>query len=547
MFGKIALVIHSLMERSDSIGFDFVHQYLEMKEIFPQSTIRIFCGNISREFYGDYPVENVDRLAAFVGNGDDAVVIYHWCDGWSGFDDDFLKLRCKRIVRWHNNTPPWFFAGYSLVPVRSTVRGYRQVLRLAQAEEIDFWVNSTYTARQLEFLGVTAARIHVVYPISIFLIDRQSVASEPQAVPADEAATPIRLLFVGRFVPHKGHKHLVAVADAVQRFAGRKVVLSLPGRIDKSTEGYVTETRRLAASLGVEVSVPGEVSLADIRQFYASADVFVCLSEHEGFGLPIFEAMGEGLPVVGLKWTAVGDFLKDHPLAVDAVDYEAIARRVVACLSPDIRSAVLEWQRSNILKNYELSTVRQQITSGLSADHSWPDFGSRFDADIVDAVEQVASRAPRNPSTRGDRVAGGLARDTKDRFVTHYDINAFEALLDAAFNNRPLPLQNLYEFAWREGIPRKSRLAARLWRVFRKLSLSLNIGTVASIDRSSADLKDRIGRVESEVYELRTLVETAVAQLRRIEGQASLAIPGEGKARQATDRSSASARPVAVS
>ncbi|MER2633443.1 MAG: glycosyltransferase family 4 protein [Rhizobiaceae bacterium] len=367
MTSKIALLVQGLWELSDSVGYDCISEYRLLKRLLPEdSEVRVFSDVFDAARYPDVDISAARNLSAWLAANPDATLIYHWSDGWPDINRGLADMGVRTVIRWHNSTPPWFFAPYSPGLAGAGVRGYGALLRIAGARHVEFWVNSDFTARQLAFLGVEDARIHVVFPLSPFL-DKDAEAPSPAAtrpMPADDGTAPLRLLFVGRAVPHKGHKHILAAAARVQERLGRPVAVDMPGRADPDMALYVTESLGLAKRLGVRARMDGEASFAEIRRLYDAADVFVCLSEHEGFGLPIFEAMRAGLPVVGLRSTAIGDFLAAHPLGVDEMDHDAIAARIAAAADTAIRRAVNAWQRANILAHYTPAIVEAQIAAG---------------------------------------------------------------------------------------------------------------------------------------------------------------------------------------
>lgn len=511
---KIALVVRGLFEMSDSIGFDCVAEYKLLTTAHGDTCeVRIFCETFRKAYYPDIPVQNVANLPQWVGGDPQATVIYHWCDGWGYFDDLFLTLPCRLIVRWHNNTPPWFFASYSAVPVANTVRGFTSLLTLAEGSRVEFWVNSVYTARQLAFLGVTPSRVHVVYPLSP-LLDRDRTPRPPTTTGSARDGQPLRILFVGRAVPHKGHKHLVATAALVQRATGRPVRLTMPGRPDGFTARYVREATALARDVAVGGMFPGEVPLARLRELYASSDVFLCLSEHEGFGLPIFEAMRAGLPVVGLRSTAIGEFLGHHPLAVSRMDYVAVAAHVVAVLDPAVREAVLRWQDDEILPHYTQQVVAAQLADGLAGDHAWPPFGGESSAELEQRVAGIENQiAPRlRAEAAGMPALSRIPTDTIDRFVTRYDIDAYGSMAnDVRYD---VDARSFFQAITAKQVQSARRMVGPVINSVRRLALSVQAGLLAGLYRLNSETRAELTRIDRSLEEIRGDLQSVIYALR---------------------------------
>jgi glycosyltransferase involved in cell wall biosynthesis len=508
MVERIAMVVRGLFELSDSIGYDAVAQYRVLAaSLRGRTELRIFAEDINPNNYLDIPVEHIARLRPWLEKSNDSIIIYHWCDGWPYLDAFILSLPSRLIIRWHNNTPPWFFAQYSIIPVVRTLRGFNSLLKIAQIPRVEFWVNSVYTARQLAVFGIETKRIHVVYPLSPFLTADQAQALVTTDA-SDKTDQPLKLLFVGRVVPHKGHKHLVATASMVQHVTGRKVRLTMVGRPDDNTARYVEEAKSLAESLLVDAFFPGELPFSTLARIYCESDAFVCLSEHEGFGLPIFEAMRVGLPVVGLRSTAIGEFLRSHPLAISSMDYGAAAVRVIAASEPSIRSAVVSWQHEHVLRHYSEDTVAKQIMAGLAGESDWLSIGGAPSAKIEEQVSAIELRLGRQLREAASELLSlrEIPFDTVDRFVTRYDLESFRVIVSEAQREREREQGEFVRTAM--AVTSNRRLLGRPLQLARRVATSLQAGLIYVLQRLSNETRAEFDRIDLNLGEIRRSIQS---------------------------------------
>lgn len=433
------IVVQGLFEKSDSIGYDAVFEYKMLREIHGESRVRIFADRFDQEIYPDIPIEPVVELPRRLENTPDATIVYHYCDGWPEFDELLLNSVGDFVVRWHNNTPPWFYGATHRRSVERTVAGFRTILKFIAKPDIKFWVNSNFTLEQLQALGADPSRAAVVYPGSRFL--------EPRHVPSANSAEdrsdlsvaaedqPVRLLFVSRVVAHKGHRHVVMFAGALQRALDREVSVSFLGRDDPATT-LKSDLIALGESEGVEVLLKGEVSEAELFNAYRQADLFVCFSEHEGFGMPIFEAMRVGLPVMCLGRTALRELMRVHPFTLDELDFERAITATRLLADRESRSQVLEIQ-SSILQTYTSPVVAKQLKAAMTRTYGpWAD--KVPNAAVIEALSrEIRSKIDANLVETGNRLAHPV--EISDNFVTVYDIQSYEALLDRARSIDSLP------------------------------------------------------------------------------------------------------------
>ncbi len=429
--GRILLVVQGLFHISDSIGFDCVHQYRALRKMAGgESEVRLFAERFDGARYPDVQIEPIERLYAEFETFADAILIYHFCDGWEELEEKLPQFRGRIVVRWHNNTPPWFFGRSSPEWARRCVRGFEQIRWLDRSVQAEFWCNSNYTLRQLEVLGFRGGRSSIVYPASRYLdtsID-EFVAKSPEAIGSDS----IEVLFVGRVVEHKGHRSIIVTCAHLQRELGRRVKAVFPGR--GGFDGvYAGELKRLADALAVEIDLPGEVDHAALDAMYARANVLLCLTEHEGFGLPVYEAMRLNVPVVGWANTAVAEALEGHPLAVREHDIRQFAGAVSAALDPEIRQYVVQWQRENVAPRYTEAVVAEQLASalkGVDASHRSRLSAGRSERSEIDAavVAQISEHIRRfvNVEALNASILGEIPIEIPQNFVTVYDLELYE-------------------------------------------------------------------------------------------------------------------------
>ena len=260
------------------------------------------------------------------------------------------------IVNYHNVTPPSFFAPWepAIADELAVARG--QVGRLAR-RAIAGIADSAYNARELTSMGCGDVR---VVPVLIDT-DRLRRGAEPPS-PSGPGA---RWLFVGRLCPNKAQHDVVKALALYRRLFDPEATLTLAGR--SSSHRYETALRALIADLGLDgaVSITGSISDDDLGRAYRDADVFVCLSEHEGFCNTVVEAMAAGTPVVAFAASALPETVASGGLLIGEKDplYVATAvRRIVTdrCLRAELIDA-----GASRLVELDLEAARAVLVSQL--------------------------------------------------------------------------------------------------------------------------------------------------------------------------------------
>ncbi len=243
----------------------------------------------------------------------DRYLLYHSSIG-SPVGEFVLDRPEPKLIDYHNLTPPEYFAAWRPEVFVELTAGRRQLARFAKVTELAL-ADSAFNAGELVGLGF--GRVCVV-PILLDVSRFESKRSDRRERTRSRRTSGVgaRWLFVGRVAPNKAQHDVVKAFAWYRRVFDAEASLTLVGGV--SAGSYWSALERFVDGLGLSgvVRLAGSVADAELEGLYRSADVFVCLSEHEGFCVPLLEAMAHGVPVVALGAAAVPETLGDAGLVL---------------------------------------------------------------------------------------------------------------------------------------------------------------------------------------------------------------------------------------
>lgn len=325
------------------------HHMLEAREVLRahglRSEILVEAEHIHPTLVGDvHPVAHWDRVTA---PGDAAILHY------SIASPAFFHVleRCARCaIHYHNITPAELLWRYAPNIALECAIGRRRLAELA-GRVAPVGADSAYNAHELEELGFG--------PGTVLGIMRQPLTPTPRLPRAE--GERVKLLFVGRGVPNKAQHHLV-MASAALADAGVDHELWLVGAWT-AVPAYTDHCRALADALGVadRVRFIGSVTEQELAQRYANADLFLCLSDHEGFCVPLLEAMAAGLPIVAYASSAIPETLGEAGLLLDEKTPSLVAEAVVEALTNPLLTARFDAARAAQLQRFDHDAVTRRL------------------------------------------------------------------------------------------------------------------------------------------------------------------------------------------
>jgi glycosyltransferase involved in cell wall biosynthesis len=268
----------------------------------------------------------------------DHVAVLHFSIG-SPLTAYVKGLPDKKVMVYHNVTPEKYFIGISEHVYYIARSGRKELASVGGSMDLCF-CDSEFNRRDLMELGY--GNIHVI-PL---LMEFSLLDVPPDTRVQDRYSDGWKnILFVGRIAPNKKQEDVIRVFYYYKKFINSDSRLFLIGT-PRQTPRYQAILEDLVQRLGLDdVIFTGAVSQPELVAYYKVADAFVCMSEHEGFGVPLVEAMHFRVPIVALDAGAVPETLGGAGVLVRKKDHGAIAELIDLLLSDEeLRSRILERQ-----------------------------------------------------------------------------------------------------------------------------------------------------------------------------------------------------------
>ena len=285
----------------------------------------------------------------------DDLVIYHYCIG-SELTNWFKNIECKKLLIYHNITPSKYFKNYNQSMTEVTFVGRQELSVLVGSVDIII-ADSNYNKQELTEIGFSDVS---VIPL---IIDFKSYNIPPDKKIIEKYKDGKKnILFVGRIAPNKRQEDLILAFEYYKKNINVNSRLILVGA--NAVPKYFDKIKYLPEKLGLsDVIFSGHVKFDELLAYYSVADVFLCMSEHEGFCVPLLESMYFDIPVIAYGTSAIPDTLGNSGLVFFKKDFARIGELIDIVNTDEIvRKHVINKQRIRlkilitkgiIFKNYQ--------------------------------------------------------------------------------------------------------------------------------------------------------------------------------------------------
>lgn len=315
-----------------------------------------FLSEIYCEFFPEELSDQIRPLAELSTVENDILMVHHslgyvncqWIE----------QQKARKVIVYHNITPAEFLPD----------NGLRELSQLGK-EQLTAWANDFVAAiGDSDFNCDELRRAHYEHVESIpLLVDIEQMSSTaPEIIPSIAWHECVNLVFVGRFCENKNQLRLVQFVKYLQGHFALPVRLFLAGGV--TSEPYKAEVEQFVNEHGLkkEVILLGKISNANLVSLFRNADAYLSFSLHEGFGMPLIEAMLYDLPVLAFDTTGISSTLGNSGVLINPnSDFASIAQQLKSVLlnAPN-RRAIIRKQREN-LRRFSYASIRTKLEKFL--------------------------------------------------------------------------------------------------------------------------------------------------------------------------------------
>ncbi len=323
--------------KGDAIGDTGLHmkQFLRSKGFSSQ----IYCLNCDEDLENDS-----EFFKNFKKPERSDITILHYALP-SPLTKEFMELSNKKVMIYHNITPPEFFIDYSEEMTRISMLGRKELQSLVSHVDLAF-ADSEYNRSELEEMGYEQTEV-----FSLFVDFDKYEKSESKFIYNLFNDDRINIVFVGRIVPNKKIDDLIKVVFYYKKFISPLVRLIVIGKTS-SLPKYYQSLIRLADEFYLkpeEICFTGHIPDEEMFAIYKASDLFLSMSEHEGFGLPFIESMVFDVPILAYNCTAVPYTLDGAGILINKKKIDYISELVdIVARNNQIRNEIIKRQKQSL-------------------------------------------------------------------------------------------------------------------------------------------------------------------------------------------------------
>jgi glycosyltransferase involved in cell wall biosynthesis len=273
------------LSTADAVGHDIIEERICLQE--EGIDVAVYAERYSHETTS---IVNSDALDFLKDKS--SLLIYHHTSYWKPVEELLKQVKGRVVIKYHNITPAYFFFPYSHPFALLCLMGRFQTAAFARMKSAFLFADSLFNAGDFVNEGFPKENIRIVPP---FHRIHELSNTKPDRLVVDRLrqSGKLNILFVGRVSPNKGHRHIICTSFYYRLLFGENIHFFVVGN-NSFLKSYTKELNALLVKLHLKdfFTFAGIVSEPELKAYYCGSQVFLCLSEHEGFCVPLLELTG---------------------------------------------------------------------------------------------------------------------------------------------------------------------------------------------------------------------------------------------------------------
>lgn len=285
------------------------------------------------------------------------ILLYHFSIGYDRHDT-IMQFADKKILVYHNITPAHFFP--NTPHLQDACNLGRKQLEQSISLFSGSYTDSAYNASELNYYGYKDTR---VIPVLVDLAKRKNIT--PTRPIMEQHSNTFNILYVGRIVANKCQDQLLDILFLLNQQGIDDIRLFLVGGI--SEPAYFEYIFQKTDILGLKdrVVITNKVTHEDLAAYYEIADVYLSLSDHEGFGMPLLEAIHYGIPVLSYHAGGVATAMGIKGL-LEFKAADRVAEKIIELKNnPSVRTQLTESQNNHLIQ-FSYQNQKDKLADFLS-------------------------------------------------------------------------------------------------------------------------------------------------------------------------------------
>ncbi|XDD46283.1 glycosyltransferase family 4 protein [Leptospira sp. WS39.C2] len=295
----------------------------------------------------------------FPSNAKDIHILHY---GGAGYPYTlFQNLPGTKILRFHNVTPAKFYEHTTTEDIYNAMEKFESLSYLELAS-LSIFCDSVWCDSQFNF--ETLSGFHFKNPYIIPICKQYQVVPKTNKIKDQKYS----MAFIGRFSPQKKWEDLITFFSEWNKEFAESQCYCI-GSIIGAFDGYFEKLTDIVKKYQLEDKIHFMMGKSDIEvlSILSQSSIFVSMSEHEGFCLPILEAFGSGIPVFAYAAAAIPGTMQSGGKLFAEKNFPSLVQLIKETLQNQKSLEDMLQNQFKVLNNYNLFPYAKVISGILES------------------------------------------------------------------------------------------------------------------------------------------------------------------------------------